>query len=167
MCITFFDWLPQCKQGERMLVLCANRDEVLSRPSSPAAFWEVETDILGGTDLDPTKPPYGTWLAVSKRGKLALLTNYRQPTAETRSDARGRGALVHDFIRGHETPAACAARVHAEGHLYNGFNLLMFDFKERSAVCVTNMEGKPPTIVAPGIHGLTVSAGRMVFETCC
>ena len=55
------------------LVLAANRDEFHARPTAGAGWWEDRPDILGGRDLQAG----GTWLALSRSGRLATVTNFR------------------------------------------------------------------------------------------
>lgn len=157
MCITFFDWQPNATAvgAGYKLVLAANRDEDYARPSSRAAWWDAHPRVLGGTDLQPGRAPYGTWLAATKTGRVGVLTNYRQPPGLIRADAAGRGQLVTDFVTGAKTARACADAVAAAGGDFNGFNLLLIDVGTGEAVCVTNMEGKPVVTIAPGIHGLS------------
>lgn len=58
-------------------ILCSNRDEYLSRPTQPACFHDFgaqlktgqQPNILSGIDVKAG----GTWLGVSRAGKLALL----------------------------------------------------------------------------------------------
>jgi len=54
------------------LVLAANRDERLGRPTAPARFWDDAPQILAGRDLEAG----GTWLEVSRSGRLVAVTNY-------------------------------------------------------------------------------------------
>ena len=44
------------------------------RPTAPAHFWEEHPDLLAGKDLLGG----GTWLGVTKRGRVAWLTNFRE-----------------------------------------------------------------------------------------
>lgn len=57
---------------DHISVLCSNRDEHLSRPTQPAhfhPFGDDQPDVLSGIDLQAG----GTWLGLSRTGKLALL----------------------------------------------------------------------------------------------
>ena len=55
------------------LILAGNRDEFYNRKTAPANFWTDHRHILGGRDLEAG----GTWLAMTKQGKIAMVTNYR------------------------------------------------------------------------------------------
>jgi len=164
MCIAFFDWQPGATPtataaggvaGRYKLVLAANRDEDYARPSSRATWWDAHPEVLGGTDLQPGRAPYGTWLAATKTGRVGVLTNYRQAPGAIQADAAGRGQLVTDFVTGSRTARSCADAVAALGGDFNGFNLLLIDAVRGDAVCVTNMEGKRAVTVLPGMHGLS------------
>lgn len=99
------------------LVLAANRDEFHARPARPAHWWEE--GIFGGRDLQAG----GTWLAVTRDGRFALLTNVREPGRKDPA-APSRGALVPALLaRDAALPDTLAALTDpALG--YNGFNLL-------------------------------------------
>ncbi|RXN32016.1 transport and Golgi organization 2 -like protein [Labeo rohita] len=107
------------------LILAANRDEVYSRPSKAADFWGSNNEILSGLDLEEGKEG-GSWLGISKRGKLAALTNYLE--ARQNPDAQGRGFLVSNYLTDNLDSLAYLRKVSSEAHLYNGFNLLTADF---------------------------------------
>jgi uncharacterized protein with NRDE domain len=77
------------------LVLVANRDEAHARASLPLAEWAGEPDILGGRD----QVSGGTWLGVSRHGRLCAVTNLRGYGAPDPA-APSRGALTADFLRG-------------------------------------------------------------------
>ena len=49
------------------LVIAANRDEFLARPTAAAAVWTDLPQIIGGRDLEKG----GTWLATSTLGAFA------------------------------------------------------------------------------------------------
>jgi uncharacterized protein with NRDE domain len=104
------------------LVLAANRDEFYERPTLPLDYWPDAPGILAGRDLRAG----GTWLGVSRNGRLAAVTNYREPD-KTRSDAPSRGHLVDNFLLGELSAAAYLQTVQAEGSRYNGFNLIAAD----------------------------------------
>ncbi|KAH0625555.1 hypothetical protein JD844_015113 [Phrynosoma platyrhinos] len=69
----------------------------------------------------------GTWLGISKKGKMAALTNYMQPKID--KNAKGRGALVTNFLTSDVDSYSYLKKVALEGHLYNGFNLIAADLK--------------------------------------
>ncbi|KAK1806867.1 hypothetical protein P4O66_005349 [Electrophorus voltai] len=127
MCIIFFKFDPRpASKNAYRLVLAANRDETYSRPSKAADFWGNGKEILGGLDLEEGKEG-GSWLGVTKRGKLAALTNYME--WRTNPDAHGRGFLVSNYLTDSLDSFSYLRKVASEGHLYNGFNLLTADFR--------------------------------------
>jgi uncharacterized protein with NRDE domain len=99
------------------LVVAANRDEDYDRPTLAAGFWPDAPDILGGRDARAR----GTWLAVSRAGRFAAVTNLR---AETRPGARSRGLLVSDFVRSRVDPRSYAHNVGEHASEYAGFHLV-------------------------------------------
>ncbi|KAI8619316.1 NRDE protein-domain-containing protein [Chytriomyces sp. MP71] len=116
------------------LLLAANRDEFIARPTEPAHLWQETSNahlhILAGTDLGAPAPAGrgGTWLGVSRaRGRFAFLTNVRETTP--RLDARGRGGLVRGFLVGAEAPRVYLQGVVQEAGEYNGFNLVVGDLR--------------------------------------
>jgi uncharacterized protein with NRDE domain len=129
------------------LVLAANRDEFFARPTLPAARWSEAPAIFGGRDLDKG----GSWLAVSARGRLAAVTNFRDGT-RGRTGTRSRGLLVNDFVLSDLRPIPFLERVHASRDSYDGFNLLVAD--ESGLLHYANVSGNI-TSVEPGVHGLS------------
>ena len=75
-------------------VVAANRDEFHARPTAAADWWPDHPQILAGRDLQAG----GTWLGLTRGGRFAALTNYRDPE-QRRADAPSRGALVTDILR--------------------------------------------------------------------
>jgi uncharacterized protein with NRDE domain len=129
------------------LVVAANRDELYARPTAPADWWAEAPHLLGGRDLRGG----GSWMGITRAGRWAAVTNYRDPAAE-RKDAPSRGGLVGGFLLGEETPAAYLQRLAPRAGAYNGFNLLAGD--ARSLRWLSNRDGSART-VAPGVHGLS------------
>ncbi|KAB8230327.1 NRDE family protein [Aspergillus alliaceus] len=79
------------------LIIIDNRDEYLRRPTSPADWWpEPESNILGGRDL--ARATHGTWMGITKEGKIAVLTNYREDTTEKATGTQSRGAIVNGWL---------------------------------------------------------------------
>ena len=129
------------------LVLAANRDEFYERPTAVAHFWEDAAGLLGGRDLERG----GTWLGVTEAGRIAAITNFREPGQRV-SDAPSRGRLVSDFLRSHETPQAYLERLATDAAPYNGFNLILGD--SQSFYYYSN-RGPAPRALAPGLYGVS------------
>jgi uncharacterized protein with NRDE domain len=129
------------------LILAANRDEFYDRPTAPIGFHEEAPHILAGKDLKSG----GTWLGVTKTGRICAITNFRDPERQL-NDAPSRGILVENFLKGAEPPENYLKKVRKEGHKYNGFNLLAGD--ETDLFCFSNMSDEI-TELSPGIHGLS------------
>ncbi|EXJ92194.1 hypothetical protein A1O3_00744 [Capronia epimyces CBS 606.96] len=78
------------------LILIDNRDEYVNRPTDPAKWWpESHSQVFGGRDLQ--REVRGTWLGVTKTGKIAVLTNYREDTIPPPT-ATSRGAIIKHFL---------------------------------------------------------------------
>lgn len=142
MCLIVLAWQAH---EDYPLIVAANRDEFLNRPAAPAHWWTDAGDILAGRDLEAG----GTWLGISRDGRFAALTNYRDPSRH-RENAPSRGRLVADFLAGAMgidayldglDPVAC-----------NGFNLLLGD--GRRLVAYSNVARERHEL-APGIYGLS------------
>ena len=103
------------------LLLAANRDEFFARQTAAAHWWQNH-NLVAGLDLQAG----GTWLGISRSGRVAALTNFRDPQA-MRRNAPSRGKLVSDFLSGDESSEDFIARLMPDLAQYNGFNLLLFD----------------------------------------
>jgi uncharacterized protein with NRDE domain len=73
------------------LVVAANRDESLSRPSAPPAA--LDGGVVAGRDLES----WGTWLGVNRDGLFVAVTNRPAP-AKTR-DSLSRGLVALEALR--------------------------------------------------------------------
>jgi len=144
MCLIYVAWRVSPAYP---LVVAANRDEYHARPAAPAHWWRDEEHIVAGRDLEAG----GTWLGLSRRGRFAALTNYRDP-ASRRTDARSRGTLVSDVLRSRAPVLECLAEVAAQGERYNGFTLIAWDGE---TLAWTSNRGGEPAVIAPGVHGLS------------
>ena len=118
MCLIAWNWQPA---SPTPLLLIANRDEYYARPTEPLHWWN-EAAILAGRDLQAG----GTWLGVSRSGRLAALTNYRGPTA-MRADAPSRGELVSAYLQTESSAMDYLTELAGRCADYNPFNLLVFD----------------------------------------
>ena len=150
------------------LVLVANRDEFMSRPTRYAYRWPDKPGIYGGRDLKSG----GTWLAISTDGRLAAVTNFRDPTNE-RTDAPSRGALVTNFLESGLVPSEYLDAIRHSADSYNGFNLVVWE--KGSLGYLSNRSNQASTQLASGIHGLSnhlinsqwpkVSKGKALLES--
>lgn len=129
------------------LVITANRDEFYQRKTEPAAFWTDHPNILGGRDLEAM----GTWMAMSKHGKISLVTNYRDPV-NINLHAPSRGQLVTEYLLDDISPADYLKKVEEKGKQYNGFNLIAGSPEE--LFYYSNYTNRIEEI-QPGIHGLS------------
>lgn len=145
MCLIALAWKVA---PDRPLLLIANRDEFHERPAAPLSFWADAPDICAGRDLREG----GTWLGVHRSGRLAAVTNVREPQDGQRFE-RSRGALTSAFLQSREPARAFAERLHADAPRYGGFNLLLWDGRE--LVYASNRPQTRAQTVAPGIHGLS------------
>jgi len=128
------------------LILAANRDEFYDRPSLPADFWSKHPQVLAGVDLKEK----GTWLGVTREGKFAAITNYRDP-ASWKAEAPSRGKLVSRYLTGSSEPARYLKNIARKADAYNGFNFLLGDEKD---LFVYSNRGAIQKLPA-GIYGLS------------
>jgi uncharacterized protein with NRDE domain len=120
------------------LIVAANRDEFLHRPTEPLHVWPDEPQIIAGRDLQAG----GTWLGVSTGGRFAALTNHRDMRGPPRTGP-SRGALVTVTLRGAVPPDTTA---------YPGFNLIHGHWRDLHYHTNVAPLDQP---LPPGIHGLS------------
>ncbi len=116
MCLIFISLKrhPQYK-----LIVAANRDEFYHRRTAPAHFWDDHPEIVGGRDLEAG----GTWLGLSKGGRIAMVTNYRD-LSNIKSNAPSRGQLVTNALLTEKTTDEFLREVEPRAKDFNGFNLI-------------------------------------------
>ncbi len=144
MCLVIFAYKVHPKYP---LIITANRDEFYKRPTVKAHWWESHPNLLAGKDLKGG----GTWLGVSKSGKFATLTNYRD-LQHMRKDAPTRGTLVMDFLLDDEHSAMEYLNSIQNDEAFNGYNLLLYE-KEK-LFWHSNVNGDSREL-KPGIYGLS------------
>jgi uncharacterized protein with NRDE domain len=132
---------------EYRLILAANRDEFYDRPTLPMGFWEDHPDILAGRDLKGG----GTWLGMSRSGRIAAITNYREPGGP-KPDAPSRGHLVSGFLSANTPSRDYLEAVSAVGQSYSGFNLIVGDV---SGIFYYSNRGPAIHRLDPGWYGLS------------
>lgn len=144
MCLLLFSYR---KHPRFRLLAAANRDEFYERPTAPAEFWPEQPDVLAGRDLRSG----GTWMGITRTGRFAALTNYRDPAFQV-SGAPSRGGLVSGFLTGNFTARSYMETVAAEADRYNGFNLLTADAE---GLYYFSNRGNGVTRLSPGVYGLS------------
>src|ERR1700722_6462492 len=119
MCLVLIAWRgsPQFP-----CVVAANRDEFHARPAARAEWWPDHPEILAGRDLEAG----GTWLGVTRAGRFAALTNFRDPE-QAPPDPPSRGELVVTMLESGASVAEGLTYLRDVGANYNGFNLIFSD----------------------------------------
>lgn len=146
MCLLALGWLHHPRWR---LVMAGNRDEFHARPTAPLAHWADAGRVIGGRDLRSG----GGWAAVDTAGRLAVVTNVRDPMAAQAGPSRG--ALVAGFL-GAQLPAAhYIEQLAGAAHTYAPFNLLLADAQHLEYL------GNHPAQrqrLGPGVHGMSNGA---------
>tara|TARA_R110002110_G_scaffold205066_7_gene416924 strand:+ start:46705 stop:47481 length:777 start_codon:yes stop_codon:yes gene_type:complete len=133
------------------LVIAANRDEFHNRPTARSTFWQEHPTLLAGRDLQQG----GTWMGITRDGRFAALTNFRDP-ARTTTAPRSRGELPLNFLTGVTGPEQYMNALSATAHDYAGFNLLLGD--GHGLWYCSNSNGQrdvAPRQLEPGVYGLS------------
>ena len=95
----------------------------VSRPATaPSDFWQDHPQLLAGSDLEQG----GTWMGVTRSGRFAAVTNYRDPS-RTAAAPRSRGELPLHYLTGQQGPQDFLASLSPMAAEYAGFNLLVGD----------------------------------------
>jgi uncharacterized protein with NRDE domain len=150
VCTILLAW--KCLPGTP-IVLAANRDELIARPSAPPGPLRTNPLIVGGRDLVAG----GTWLAVAADGTICAVTN-RHPAVGPPGAAdparRSRGEIPVAMLTA--GPGGVPTRLAGLGPgIYNPVNVLWLS-PERALVAHVDDSG-PVRIVdlGPGPHVLT------------
>jgi len=144
MCLILVAWRAHPRYP---CVVAANRDEFFGRPTAEADWWPEQGDILAGRDLQAG----GTWLGVSRTGRFAALTNFRDP-ARINPDAPSRGALVTGFLRSAAPTAEAMGELAERGAHCNPFNVLCSDGRDLGVYESTTGEAR---LLEPGVYALS------------
>ncbi|MCF6137446.1 NRDE family protein [Pseudalkalibacillus berkeleyi] len=144
MCVLYFAYKVHPKYP---LILAANRDEFYERPTAPIHFWEDHPDILAGRDLREK----GTWMGVNTQGRIAALTNFRDPNEWTNHKI-SRGKIVREFLNSEIDPFTFLKQLQSTRSDYRGFNIIVGT--TQGLYYYSNVQNEITEIV-PGIHGLS------------
>ena len=128
-------------------VVAANRDEYFGRPTAEADWWPGEAGILAGRDLQAG----GTWLGVTRGGRFAALTNYRDPDAVVAA-APSRGTLVTSFLEAKWPTAQGLREIARRSKGCNPFNIMCSDGRDLGIYESTTAASRT---LGPGVYALS------------
>lgn len=137
--------------AEFPIVVAANRDEFLDRPTTGPGLLPGEDGIFAGRD----DVAGGTWLGVNRHGVLSALLN-RRTDAPADPTRRSRGQLCVSMLR-HPSAASARVAVRAEPPTsYNAFNLLVAD-RDRAWIGSNHRDDHLVHVsdLEPGLHLVT------------
>jgi uncharacterized protein with NRDE domain len=131
------------------LAVCSNRDEFYQRPTLPMHWWQ-DMPVLAGRD----EQQGGTWMGLSRNGRFAAVTNFRDFTKPGFHEARpkSRGNLVTDFLCSQASAQDWADSVLEDFDTYGGFNLLIYDGEQ--LLYLNNFNNQVRSL-EPGIYALS------------
>jgi uncharacterized protein with NRDE domain len=132
---------------EYPLIVAANRDEFYNRPTATAHFWKDHPKLLAGKDLEAG----GTWLGITKNGRFAAVTNYRDMRT-LKKNASSRGELVTNFLLSKDSPLIYGHGLNEKADDYNGYNLLFSDIE---TLYYFSNQTKQLTQLTEGVYGLS------------
>ncbi len=137
------------QHGQYPFILAANRDEYYQRPTTLADFWDDHPSILAGRDLQA----HGTWLGVSRTGKIAAITNHHTPLSNHNAP-RSRGELVNSFLLSDQPMDAYIEQLHQTRNQFNGYGLLVGN---QSQLRYQSNRSGLTTTLSSGVHALSNS----------
>jgi Transport and Golgi organisation 2 len=118
------------------VVLGANRDEMIGRPTMPPArHWPDRPEVVAGLDLLAG----GSWLGINDWGVAAAVLN-RHGSLGPAPGQRSRGELVLEALDHPDAVAAADALSHLDPAAYRTFNLIVAD--NRDAFWLRHAAGK-------------------------
>jgi len=90
-------------------------------------------------------------MGITKAGKLAALTNYRDPSIK-KEHSPSRGQLVLDYLKNGSDPVRFLKNVEAQAHKFMGFNLLAGT--PQRLTYYSNQQNNV-NLLEPGLYGLS------------
>ncbi len=149
MCTVILAW--QC-YAKAPLVVAANRDELLGRPSDPPLLLTAEPPRWGGRD----RVAGGTWLAVDPTGRVGAVTNRHPGGLLPILDAsrRTRGTLPLEALAGSDADALAWMESLQPGN-YNPVNVLYASSDAAFWTALDDERSRLTAALTPGIHVLT------------
>lgn len=116
------------KHPDYPIILASNRDEYFQRPTKLASF--IDDEIMSPEDLG--RKEHGSWIGISKKGKIAVLVNYREPASNNHISKISRGSIPMNFLKSDLPPLQWAKKYEKEMDGFKdigGFSLLFGTIK--------------------------------------
>ncbi|WP_435345626.1 NRDE family protein [Haloarchaeobius sp. HRN-SO-5] len=141
MCTLTLAW----RVFDEPVVVAANRDELLDRPSVPPGVVETDPRVVAPLDEEAG----GTWVGYNEHGLFVGVTN-RWVDADLAGE-RSRGLLVRDALRQERaSDAAALVEESTAEYEYQGFNLVVADAED---AVLLEWDGElVRTAFDPGVH---------------
>lgn len=136
--------------SEYPIVIGANRDEFLTRPSLPPLQLGSDPWVYGGQDLMAG----GTWLGINEYGLAAAILNRRTPVSPD-PRRRSRGLLCLDALQHPSASTALESILQQQAVPYNPFSLVLADRTVAYIVYPDPDERLQVEQINPGVHLLT------------
>jgi len=129
--------------------MLVNRDEFFDRQTRLTQYWEGEdSHILGAKDLKMDGMQFG----VSKTGRIAVLTNYREPDALGKVS---RGQIVLKYLRENQSPEDFLNWLSAHRDDYSGFNIIVGTPDDMWYYSNRDPTNQPIKLISGKIYGLS------------
>ena len=135
------------RHPEYRLVIAENRDEFFNRPTEAARFWPDSPEVLAGKDLERG----GSWFGVTRSGRWAVVTNYRD-FHHRRYSRLSRGGLVSRFLQEDEEIELFQQKLSEDDGHYAGLNFIAGDQEQ---IFYFSNTGGGSRVVGPGVYGLS------------
>ena len=139
------------------LLIAANRDEHFDRPTLPLHRWRSPAGqtIVSGRD----ERAGGTWLGMNLTGRIAMLTNVREPRMAP--GVRSRGDLPLAWLESQQSAEDFLDGLDPQA--YSGFNLVIGELAGNHWHWMSNRQPGPAGVqpgrqqkrLAPGVYGLS------------
>ncbi|VDD86391.1 unnamed protein product [Enterobius vermicularis] len=125
MCVTFvYLNADAVDEKDYQLIVINNRDESYDRPTSYAAW---EDGILAGKDEGIPNERGGTWLGVTKGGKVGVLLSMLQKQSTLKPNAPTRGRILNGYFKSKDSAAQYTEKLAQSANKFNCFNLVLLD----------------------------------------
>ena len=133
------------------IVIAANRDELLARPTLDPHVLREDPLVVGGQDALAG----GTWLAIRGDGTVAAVTNRRVGSADRDPTRRSRGELPLLLLETQSDDEALAFLRGLQPTEYNPFNALYVS-PRLAVVAHAHGDAIDVRLLDPGLHVLTI-----------